>query len=202
MLLFGGSFDPLHNGHLIVSRYVAEQLAIPRIILIPSARPPHKQDQGLAPAGDRLAMCQLVAAEDPQFEVSDWEIGRPGPNYSLHTVEHFCSGAGPGVALYWLVGMDSLTELTMWYRAEELVEACTIVTAARPGFVAPDDTALARGFSREQIERLRRHILESPRIDISGTDIRARVKAGRSIRYLVPEAVRRYIEEQGLYRGS
>ncbi len=200
VLLFGGSFDPLHNGHLIVSRYVAEQLGVARIILIPSAAPPHKLDRTLTPAAHRLAMCRSVAAEDPQFEVSDCEVGRPGPNYTIHTIEHFRTAAGGATEFCWLIGMDSLGELPTWHRADELVDACTIVTAARPGFAAPDDAVLCGRFSRAQIARLRHHIAQSPRIDISGTDIRARAAAGRSIRYLVPEPVRCYIAEHGLYR--
>lgn len=202
ILLFGGSFDPIHLGHLIVSRHVAEQLSIPRVVLIPGARPPHKPDHVLASAPDRLAMCRLGVADEPRFEISDWELGRPGPNYTLHTVEHFRSVAPPRAALYWLIGMDSLSELGTWYHAGELVQACTIVTAARPGFAAPDTVALARSFAPPQAEHLRRHIVEGPRIDISGTDIRARVRAGRSIRYLVPEQVRQYIEERSLYRAA
>ncbi len=202
ILLFGGSFDPLHHGHLIVSTFIADHLDIPRVVLVPGARPPHKQNRCLAPAADRLAMCQLVAKEDPRFEVSDWELSRPGPNYTLHTVEHFRSVAGPRTTLFWLVGMDSLNELGTWHRAAELVEACTIVTAARPGFAAPDEAALAQWFAPQQIERLRRYIVASPQIDISGTDVRARVRAGRSIRYLVPGPVRRHIETHGLYRGA
>jgi nicotinate-nucleotide adenylyltransferase len=201
ILLFGGSFDPLHNGHLIISRYVAEQLAATRLILVPSATPPHKLDRALTPASQRLAMCQCVAAGDPLFEVSNCEVDRPGPNYTIHTIEHFRAAAGSAAELYWLIGMDSLNELPTWHRAAELVDACTILTAARPGFVAPRDETLACRFSREQIERLRRHIAQSPRIDISGTDIRLRVAAGRSIRYLVPEPVREYIADHGLYRA-
>ena len=200
ILLFGGSFDPLHCGHLIVSRFIAEQLGLAHIVLIPSAAPPHKLDRILTPASHRLAMCQSVAVEDPQFEVSDCELGRPGPNYTIHTIEHFRTAAGRAAEYCWLIGMDSLSELPTWHRADELVDACTIITAARPGFAAPDDTVLAGRFSRAQIARLRQHIAESPRIDISGTDIRARVAAGRSIRYLVPEPVRRYIADHGLYR--
>jgi nicotinate-nucleotide adenylyltransferase len=202
ILLFGGSFDPLHNGHLIVSRHIAEQLGLARIVLIPSAAPPHKLDRALTPASHRLAMCRAVAAEDPQFEVSDCEVGRPGPNYTIHTIEHFRTTARGKAEYCWLIGMDSLSELSTWHRADELVDACTIITAARPGFAAPDDAVLAGRFSPQQIARLRRHIAASPRIDISGTDIRARGAAGRSIRYLVPEPVRRYIADHGLYRTA
>lgn len=202
ILLYGGSFDPIHHGHLIVSRFIAERLRVPRVTLIPSASPPHKQCRVLSPPADRLAMCRLAIADDPQFEVSDWELGQPGPNYTLNTVAHFRAAHGPAVELCWLIGMDSLLELETWYHATELVGACTIVTAARPGYAPPEAARLGRCFSAAQCERLLQQVIESPRIDISGTDIRARVRAGRSIRHLVPEAVRGYIAEHGLYRSA
>ncbi len=202
ILLYGGSFNPIHNGHLIVARHVAERLGIGQVVLIPSASPPHKLGQRLAPAEERLALCRLVAEDDPQLSVSDWEIGRSGPNYTLLTVEHFRHVVGSERELCWLIGMDSLRELETWYHAEELVDACTIVTAARPGFEAPGASELGRCFSAEQVDRLLAHVVEGPRIDIAGTEIRARVRMGQSIRYLVPEVVRARIEGVGLYGGA
>jgi nicotinate-nucleotide adenylyltransferase len=200
VLLFGGSFDPVHFGHLIVSRCVAETQGIDRVVLIPGAHPPHKQERRLAPAEDRLAMCRLAVAGDPCFEVSDWEARQTGLTYTLHTVEHFRAELPPDTQLYWLVGMDSLAELGTWHRVGELVERCTVVTAARPGYENPDWAALAGPLTADQIERLRRQVVESPRIDISATEIRARIRTARSIRYLVPEAVQRHIEVRTLYR--
>lgn len=200
VLLFGGSFDPIHHGHLIVARHVAETLGIPQVILLPGASPPHKQGQPLAPAADRLAMCRLATAGEPGLAVSDWEAGRPGPNYTLDTVAHFRDRLGPQAALHWLIGMDSLHELGTWHRARELVDACTIVTAARPGFALPAAAALAAWFAPPQVEKLLRHVIAGPQIDIAGREIRARVRAGRSLRYLVPDAVQEYIVRRGLYR--
>lgn len=202
-LLFGGSFDPIHHGHLIVARSVAEQLGVARVVLIPSARPPHKQHVALAPAGQRLAMCRLAVAGDGLFEVSDWELGQHGLNYTLHTVRHFRGVRGPDEALYWLIGLDSLVDLPTWFRVGELADACTLVTAARPGVPCPDlSAALGAQLTAEQIERIGRHILPTPLIEISATEIRARARAGRSIRYLTPEAVANYIAARGLYRGG
>jgi nicotinate-nucleotide adenylyltransferase len=201
VLLFGGSFDPVHHGHLIIARHAAEQMGVDRVVMIPSATPPHKRDRRLAPAADRLAMCRLAVGDDPQFEVSDYETTLDGPNYTFNTIAHFRQRLGAAVRLRWLVGMDSLNELGTWYRAAELVEACTIVTAARPGYTRPEAGALERVFAPAQIARLHAQIIAGPHIDISGTDIRARLRAGASIRYLVPEAVRAYIEARGLYRA-
>jgi len=200
LLLVGGSFNPVHHGHLIVSRFAAEQLGLVRVTLVPASSPPHKRAVELAPAPDRLAMCRLVAAEDPLFTVSDCEIIRPGPNYTIDTIEHFRRQAAPDTPIYWLIGMDSLHELESWHRAAELVDRCTIVSVSRPGFEPPAPMLLGRRFSQAQVDKLLAHMIEGPRIDISGSEIRARVRAGRSIRYLVPEAVRRYIDQHRLYR--
>lgn len=200
-LLFGGSFDPIHHGHLIVARFVAEQLGVVRVVLIPGAAPPHKLDRQLTVGAERLAACRLAVADEPLFEVCDWELTQPGPNYTLNTVNHFRAALGPGVELCWLLGMDSLLELHTWYRATELVELCTFVTAVRPGCVPPDAAQLARHFSPAQAARLVTHIVASPCLDIASTEIRARVRAGRSIRYLVPGPVRKFIDERGLYRA-
>jgi nicotinate-nucleotide adenylyltransferase len=205
VLLFGGSFNPIHNGHLIVARAAAEQLAATRVILVPSAVPPHKQDRRLAPAADRLEMCRRAVAGEPGFEVSNWELGRPGPNYTLHTVEHFAGQLAPPDSRdrwFWLVGMDSLHELHTWYRAAELVERCTIVTAARPGSSPPTEADLGRHFSPPQVARLLAHVLQTPHVEIASTEIRRRVAAGLSIRYLVPETVSDCIAATGLYRSG
>jgi nicotinate-nucleotide adenylyltransferase len=201
VLLYGGSFDPIHFGHLIISRWVAETLGVQRVVLVPGAVPPHKQDVRLAPATDRLAMCRLAVEGDAQFGVSDWELGQPGPNYTLRTIRHFREALGTGVELCWLIGLDSLPELATWYHVAELVDECTIVTAARPGYEDPDLARLNGVLSAEQVRRLRENVLASPRIDISATEIRARLRAGRDVRYLVPEAVQAYIAERGLYRA-
>lgn len=201
LLLFGGSFDPVHHGHLIVARHVAEVLDLDRVVLIPCATPPHKPARQLAPAVDRVAMCRAAVRGEPLFEVSDWETAQAGPNYTLLTVRHFREQRADA-AIYWLLGLDSLRELDSWYRAEELADACTLVTAARPGFVRPRAEELGGRFTALQTGRLLDHIVPGPEIDISATEIRARVRAGRSIRYLVPEAVAEYIEARGLYTGG
>ena len=202
ILLFGGSFDPIHHGHLIVCRATAETLGLQRVILIPSARPPHKTHVTLAAPRDRLEMCRLAVADDPGMEVSDWELAQSGPNYTLDTVRHFTEQFGGDDRLYWLIGMDGLRELGIWHRIRDLAEACTLVTALRPGFERPDLSYLREWLAPQQIETIAAHILETPLIDIAATDIRGRVRAGRSPRYLVPAAVAECIERRGLYADS
>lgn len=171
-----------------------------RVIIIPSASPPHKQNVPLAAAADRLELCRVAVRDDQLFEVSDWEMRQKGPSYTLHTVQHFRQTLPQGTSLYWLIGMDTLAELPSWYRIGELARCCTLVTVGRPGVERPDLSPLAELVSTAQLHEIQEHILESPLIDISATEIRARVRAGRSIRYLVPEAVRELIDARGLYR--
>lgn len=198
VLLFGGSFDPIHNGHMAVCRAVADRLSLERIVLLPAAKPPHKPGALLAPAEHRLAMCRLAAASDPRIEVSDWETRQPGVNYTLLTVQHF-RGVWPEARLYWLIGMDSLGELATWHRVEALAALCTIVTAGRPGAAVCDLTPLARRLSNDQIRVIRDHILETPLVDISATEIRRRVRRGEDVSALVPPGVAEYIRTHGLY---
>jgi nicotinate-nucleotide adenylyltransferase len=199
VLLFGGSFNPIHNGHLEVCRDVARQLAVERVMWIPCANPPHKTGSGLAPAADRIEMCRLACGGDPRFEVDDWETRQTGANYTLLTVRHYRTELGAGVPLYWLIGMDSLRDLPTWYRVGELAGICTLVTAGRPGVLRPDLQILKPLIAAHDLERIAAHILETPLVSVSATEIRRRVKAGESISGMTPPPVEQYIREHGLY---
>ncbi len=198
--LFGGTFDPIHHGHLIVARAVMEHLDLARVVFIPAPNPPHKIGQSLSAAEHRLQMARLAIAGEPRFEVSDIEIHRAGLSYTILTVEAYRRMVGPDVPLAWIIGGDSLPELHTWYRVRELVDACRIVTAVRPGYETPDLSILQRSLTDEQVARLGGDIITTPRIDISSTEIRRRVRAGLSVRYLVPEAVAEYVDANRLYR--
>ncbi len=198
--LYGGSFNPIHCGHLIIARSVAEKLNLQRVIFLPSATPPHKEGEPLVEPRDRAEMVRLAIAGEKLFGFSDYDLIRDGPSYTIDTIAHFKKDLGDDAQLFWIIGADWLTELGTWRRAGELVDACTFVTAARPGWERPDLSTLGTVLSVAQIARLREHILATPRIDISATDIRDRVTARKSIRYLVPESVRLYIEMFNLYR--
>ncbi len=200
--LFGGSFNPIHFGHLIPAQAAAEQLGLDKLIFVPSAVPPHKAAAaGLASAEHRLEMVRRAIADVPLFDVSDIELKRPGPSYTIDTIAAFRGEYGLDVMLHWLIGADSLADLPAWHRAGELVDACRIVTLARPGWTI--DAAIARlrdRLSEEQIARLAAGVLSTPLIEISATAIRHRVAAGKSIRFLLPGVVRHYIQQNGLYR--
>ena len=198
--LYGGSFNPIHHGHLIIARAVAERLRLDRVILLPSARPPHKGDRKLLDAPHRAAMVKLAIEGEPLFEFSDFDLTREGPSYTIDTVTHFGELLGADVELHWIIGADSLSELTAWHRVHDLVDACRIITAARPGWDAIDWSPLRAILTDAQVAALQGGVLSTPQIDISSTDIRRRVREGRSIRYLVPDPVRSYIETNDLYR--
>ena len=198
--LFGGSFNPIHHGHLIVAGAIREQMGLDRVVFVPAARPPHKAAKELAPSEDRWRMVRLAIEGEPGFGACDRELRRAGPSYTIDTVLAVRQEEGPQTTVYWIVGGDWIPELPSWHRASELVDACRIVTVGRPGW---DSAAFAslRGFlSESQIARLSADVARAPLIEISSTEIRKRVAAGHSIRYLVPESVRGHIESRGLYR--
>lgn len=202
VILFGGSFNPVHFGHLIAARSAAEQLDASRVVLIPAAAPPHKNAAALAAADHRLAMLRLAAEGDPLFEIDELELCRAGPSYTFDTVTHFRGRLGEAVELCWIIGADSLPELAGWRRIDELVRVARIITVVRPGTVFGELSALTGRIGRPAVDALLADRLDTPAIEISASDIRARLAAGRSIRYLTPQAVVDYILRHGLYAAA
>ncbi len=200
--LFGGTFDPIHCGHLIVARCVLEQLSLDEVTFIPSANPPHKGVEDLSAVAHRLAMVERAIDGETGFACDDCEAKRAGPSYTFDTVMHFRDRLGPAANIHWIIGADSLAELESWHRAGELVDACNIVTVRRLGDNQPDLSTFGSVLDKGHVAKLERGILQSPHIDISATDIRRRIAAAQSIRYLVPEPVRQYIEDHQLYRRA
>ena len=193
-LCFGGSFNPIHYGHLRTSEAVANRAGYTRVLLIPSARPPHKPASAdLAAPAHRLAMCKLAAAEKPDtFKVSDIEIHRSGPSYTIDTVRKLRSSGEKTVN--WLIGADMLRILPSWHEAQNLLREVNFVIMARPGWEFDWDLL------PPEFQQLRSHVVEAPLMDISATTIRQRVRGGESIAGMTPPAVARYINENGLYR--
>jgi nicotinate-nucleotide adenylyltransferase len=191
--IFGGTFDPVHFGHLILAEQVAGWAGLAEVIFIPAGRPPHKEGRTAAAASDRLAMVEEAVAGNRRFTVSRIELEGEGGrlSFTIDTVRRLKAEGAGEVAL--ILGADSLVELATWREPEALVVECRVLVVPRPGWdlsEAPDE--------------LRRHAtpVPVPLIDISSRMIRQRVAAGLSIRYLVPEAVRRYILDRGLYREA
>ena len=191
-LCFGGTFNPIHHGHLICARAAAEIAQFDKILLIPTLTPPHKLSAAdIAEPHHRLAMCRLAIGSDPLFDVSDIELKRSGPSYTFDTVQEL-SRQGHG-KVHWLIGADMVPILPQWHRALELIEQLDFVVMARPGWQF-DWQSLPREF-----QRLQNNVVQTPLIDISSTDIRRRLQQGRLIDYLTPKSVQDYIHQQNLY---
>jgi nicotinate-nucleotide adenylyltransferase len=204
--LFGGTFDPVHYGHLLLAECCREQCRLDRVLFLPAAVPPHKQDRALTPAADRIEMLRLAIAGNDAMAVDSYEIDRGGISFTVDTLrhlksEHFGVERSEGAAsaeLFFLMGADMLADLPHWREAAEVCRLCVPVVVPRP--MCPLDFAPLAGIATaEQIELIRRHQVEMPLVGISSSDIRRRVAAGLSIRYRTPRAVEKYIEIHGLY---
>ncbi len=196
--LFGGSFNPVHVGHLVVAQDVLEQMGLHRVIFLPAAQPPHKMAQPLAPASARLEMLRLATADDSRFEVSSDEIDRGGVSYTVDTLRRF-RDRYPDAALYFLIGGDTLLELHTWREIGAVLEMAEIVTVGRPGISLDSINAKTLKLPDPWPARLAANIVAGHRMEISSTDIRNRCVRGWSIRYLVPAAVERYIVSHRIY---
>jgi nicotinate-nucleotide adenylyltransferase len=201
--VFGGTFNPIHLGHLIVAQTAMERFELGRIIFIPCASPPHKNGSGLAGGHHRLAMVQGAIEGDLRFEASDVELLRGGRSYTIDTVRAI-GAKMPGVEICFVIGADTLAELHLWREIGTLLSLVRFVTLARPG---TDIAALRAEPERLRLpapwpERLLADVAEGRQVDISSSDIRYRLAEGMSIRYLVPQSVEMYIVEHNLYRQS
>jgi nicotinate-nucleotide adenylyltransferase len=191
-LYFGGSFNPIHHAHLICSRAVAEQKGYERVVLVPSAQPPHKPDAAnLADARDRHAMTQLAIGGDPLFLVNDLELQRSGPSYTIDTIRQLKERGEKQI--HWLIGADMLLYLPYWHQPLQLLAEVEFIVLARPGWTL-DWSLLPADF-----RHLQQNVVQAPLLAISSTDIRQRVAEGKPIDYLTPPAVCRYVRERGLY---
>jgi len=200
IVILGGSFDPVHHGHLIVARAAAERLGFEKVLLVPAASPPHKAPARAAPE-HRLAMLKLAIEGEELFEVCDLELRRRGPSYTFDTLTELRSQR-PGAEVHWIIGTDMLEDLPRWHRAAEVVDLARILIVARWPWQQRLEEIFAQLMDQlgpQRIDRLRQSVLPTPAIDISSSDIRRRVRAGSSIRYLVPEPVGAYIEKNEVY---
>lgn len=188
--ILGGSFDPVHQAHLILAEQCREQGRLDQVLFVPAARPPHKLDKILAPFHARQEMLELAIAGYPAFQISLIEKDRPGPSYTLETLREL-KAERPADELFLLLGSDCLPDLPTWHRPEGIAELAQLLVVARTG----TDSAAPPGYFRW--ERV-----ECPLLEISSTDLRRRVNQGRTIRYFVPRAVECYIGQHRLYRSE
>lgn len=196
--LFGGTFDPVHIGHLILATEAFEQLGLDRILLIPAADPPHKQGQRISSVTDRIRMLQLAIAPLAYLEISRVDVDRPGPHFTIDTLRILRECWGKYVELFFLMGLDSLRDLPTWHQPQQLGNVCRLVAFERAG-VSIDWHALEQAIPglKQQVT-----LLEMPELEISGSTIRRRLEDCRSIRFWVPDPVRAYIYDHALYRNK
>ncbi len=194
--VLGGTFDPVHNGHLIVAEVVRARLNLAEVIFVPAGQPWLKTDRLITPAKHRLEMLRLSLADKPYFKLSTMEIERAGPSYTIDTIVELRAKLTPDDELFFILGQDNLAQLPQWREPSRLIQLCYLVAVPRPGSPRPNlktlETSLP-GISQRVM------LMDEPHVDISASEIRERVVRGLSIRHLVPEAVNKYIKENRLY---
>ena len=215
--LLGGSFNPMHDGHLAIARQTREALELDQILYIPTSHPPHKPNGSLAPAQDRYEMVRLAIASDPAFAISDVEIRRPGKSYSIDTIRQLQQEYGPHTQLFFLIGLDAFLDFPSWRGPRTLLELCSFVVLSRPGlsfrslstvpllppipYPSLADLDAGRIFRIEaQIGGQRLICLKQPPCPISASDIRARIRQGLPVANLLPPLVESYILRHHLYQ--
>jgi nicotinate-nucleotide adenylyltransferase len=199
--ILGGTFNPVHNGHLLMAHTAAAAFGLERVLLVPSSLPPHKELAGGVSAVHRLAMLRLAAAGDPLVTVDTVEIDRGGVSYAIDTVRHLADRE-PGCELFFIIGLDSLLELHRWKDVTGFLSLCRVVTVNRPGILGRplrnDDLNLPEALSQRLLEDVVSHTM----CEASSSEIRERIAKRLPIGYLVPESVERYIRDHALYGSS
>jgi nicotinate-nucleotide adenylyltransferase len=212
--LFGGTFDPIHWGHLRSAEEVREAFSLDRVIFIPASIPPHKKRRPTTSAEDRLQMVRLAISGNPRFALSAVELSRPGKSYSIDTIRTFTKKQSVKDALYFLLGLDAFREIGSWKDVEEIFPLCHFIVTSRPGSgdalsLKTIPVAVRRGFCYDFHKDFYRHkggkhlyFTKLTDLGISASEIRKRLAKGKSIRYLVPPKVESYIEKKSLYQTS
>jgi nicotinate-nucleotide adenylyltransferase len=210
--LFGGTFDPIHWGHLRSAEEVREALSLDRVLFIPTARPPHKRSQTLTSASHRLAMVRRAVASNPSFSVSTVEISRRGLSYSIDTLRYFTNKSRGRDSYFFILGYDAFREIESWKDYQEIFALCHFVVTSRPGsgpgnLLRRLPVAVRMSFCYARESKAYRHrsgtflyFVKVTDIAVSASEIRRRSREGRSIRYLVPLEVEAYIEKRGIYK--
>ena len=194
--IMGGTFDPIHYGHLLAAEEARINLGIDRLIFVPTGDPPHKHNRIITPAEDRYAMTLLATAGVLEYSVSRIEIDRCDDTHTVDTLREFIASGIKPDDLYFITGLDAMLSITSWFEYETIPELCTLVTARRPGYPVSGIETLPE-FIRNKLK-----YIEIPQFAISSTEIRERARYGKGIRFLVPHLVEIYIESNGLYKNS
>ncbi len=188
----GGTFDPVHHGHLVAASEVAGRFELDEVVFVPTGEPYEKEDTRVSPAEDRYLMTVIATASNPRFHVSRADIDRAGPTYTVDTLRDLHKAYGPDAQLFFITGADALAKILSWKDALEMLSLARFIGVTRPGYELTDDH-----LPRDSVE-----LVEVPAMAISSSDCRTRVAAGKPVWYLVPDGVVQYIAKRGLYRGS
>jgi len=200
--LFGGSFDPIHLGHTAVASAAAKHIGAEKVVFIPAKLCPLKTCLPEANANDRRTMIALATADNKKFEVSNYELNKPKPSYTLETVRKFQADYGGETLIHWLCGADNVDELPHWYQIIELIDACNLSVMFRAGCQRPDFAKFTAIWGPARTEKLQRNIIQTPLIDISSTEIRARLAAGQDVAGMLAPDVADYIRKHKLYQSK
>lgn len=194
--IFGGSFNPIHYGHLMICEYIKEEMGLDKVIFIPTGNPPHKELE--LSAKDRYEMVRLAIFPNPDFEISDIETTRVKKSYTVDTIREL-KKIYKEEKLYFLIGLDSLFQLKTWMKIGDLSQEIEFVVALRPGYLDREEVNKEIDFLRENFG-IKINLIKTPLYEISSTDLRDRIREGKSLRYLIPKKVLDYIEESGFYK--
>lgn len=195
----GGTFDPIHHGHLVTAEEARAQFGLDRVIFLPNRHPPHKDPTDVTDPEDRYLMTFLATVSNPSFSVSRMEIDRPGASYTVETIRDLVA-RHPQTVLFYITGADAILQILRgeWEQSSELLRLCQFIAATRPGFTLDLETLRHSNVVGRPLENV--HVMAIPAMAISSTDIRERVSTGRPVKYLVPEAVEAYILKHDLYQ--
>lgn len=195
--IIGGTFNPIHYGHLIAAECARVEFKLEQVIFIPARIPPHKEDWDILDQAERYRMVEMAVGSNPAFQVSDLEMKRAGVSYTVDTVEHFCR-CYPASQIFFIMGLDSLFILDTWKDIERLSQLCRFIIVTRPGYNINEEVQIRERLPADFWSQA--DFLEIPGLDISSSDIRMRVAKGKPIRYMLPEAVESYIRQNHFYR--
>ena len=196
--ILGGTFDPIHYGHLVVAEDCWAQLGLDEVLFVPAGTPPHKRGRAISPAADRVEMVSRAIAGNPHFRLSRVDVDRPGASYSVEMVARLRHDLGDDASIFFIVGRDALADLPLWREPARLADLCRIVAVNRPGYPPLDLRRLESAIPDASARILQ---LEVPELSISASNLRQRVREGRPITYMTPDAVIEYIQQHGLYRA-
>lgn len=202
IVLFGGTFDPIHLGHSIVADEAIEQIGAEKLFFIPAKQSPLKGFLPKAIGKDRFEMISIAIVKKNKFEVSDYELNKPSPSYTIDTINKFQADYDSKTSLHWLIGADSINDLAYWYKITDLIDICNITTMYRAGWNPPDFKRFMAIWGKQRIEKLQRNVIQTSLIDISSTKIRNTLAAGLDASDMLHPEVAEYIREHNLYKTN